>query len=89
MLLVGLEKGPVVAEHEATAAVTAAQEAARKQQELALLQCNAEWTARLGELSCSHVPLLIWAASWARHSCTGAERCGLFISCQVTVISQS
>ena len=45
----GVESGPVVAEKEAAAAVAAAKEAARYQQEQALQHCSADWTARLGE----------------------------------------
>lgn len=45
----GIERGPVVAEREAEAAVAAAKTAACHHQEQALQQCNNNWTARLGE----------------------------------------
>ena len=49
----GTDRGPVVAEKDAEAAVAAAKEAACQQQEQALQHCNAEWTNRLGQLSFS------------------------------------
>ena len=55
--------------HEATAAVAAAQEAARKQQESTLLQCNADWTARLGKVSFASVFMVIWVICGARSYC--------------------
>ena len=45
----GVERGPVVAERDAEAAVAAAKEAACQQQEQALQRCNAEWNDRLGK----------------------------------------
>lgn len=59
----GLGRGAVVAEKEAEAAVAAAKAAARQQQEHALQRCNAEWTDRLGEATCTHAtpPLISYA----------------------------